>query len=226
MERLVAGDRLEVNARALSDRFASAMDRVSQLIQLALPNLVDVLFPEDADALTELRTITLDALPVAESAADLLRAVVEAVTQDDVPQSPDFVRIMSLHKSKGLTADLVVLAGLVEGLVPRINRKLSALEQAALLEEQRRLCFVGMTRTTNILVLSSYSQLPDSLAYNLQVRLGSRIGSNFVTFASSFLSEMGPHLPTAVTGDQWLRPCDIIKRKQRTYNASTDTPNS
>jgi ATP-dependent exoDNAse (exonuclease V) beta subunit len=67
---------------------------------------------------------------------------------------------MSFHKSKSLTARVVVLAGLVDGLMPRVDEDEPAAQQQLRLEEQRRLFFVGMTRTTDVLVFSSYSELP------------------------------------------------------------------
>jgi len=209
LERLAAGDRLEVNARALSDRFASAMDRVSQLIQLALPNLVDILFPEDADALTELRTIALDALTEAESAADLLRAVVEAVTQDDVPQSPDFVRIMSLHKSKGLTCESVYVVGAVDGVLPTIRTKNTVAYDAAMCEG-RRLFFVAVTRAASALTISSSKSMELADAAARGVKFDKRtiriVGGRHTVkaIASPYLVELGPSAPAPVTGEEWL----------------------
>ena len=44
-----------------------------------------------------------------------------SITQPELPTDVDYVRVMSLHKSKGLTADLVIVMGCVEGLIPRID---------------------------------------------------------------------------------------------------------
>ena len=57
---------------------------------------------------------------------------------------------MTLHAAKGLEFPLVFLAGLEEGLFPH-SRTLSNPEE---LEEERRLCYVGMTRAMNTLVLT------------------------------------------------------------------------
>ena len=57
---------------------------------------------------------------------------------------------MTLHAAKGLEFPLVFLAGLEEGLFPH-SRTLSSPEE---LEEERRLCYVGMTRAMNTLVLT------------------------------------------------------------------------
>jgi DNA helicase-2/ATP-dependent DNA helicase PcrA len=57
---------------------------------------------------------------------------------------------MSLHAAKGLEFPLVFLAGLEEGLFPHSRTLLNPEE----LEEERRLCYVGMTRAMNTLVLT------------------------------------------------------------------------
>lgn len=62
----------------------------------------------------------------------------------------DCVQLMSLHSAKGLEFPLVFLTGLEEGLFPHQH----SLEDPARLEEERRLCYVGMTRARQQLVLT------------------------------------------------------------------------
>jgi DNA helicase-2/ATP-dependent DNA helicase PcrA len=66
----------------------------------------------------------------------------------------DSVQMMTLHMAKGLEFTVVFLCGLEEGLFPH-NRCMSDLEA---LEEERRLCYVGMTRAMKHLYLTYAEQ--------------------------------------------------------------------
>ena len=56
---------------------------------------------------------------------------------------------MTMHSAKGLEFPLVFIAGLEEGMFP--SQK--SVEEIGRLEEERRLCYVGMTRAMNKLYL-------------------------------------------------------------------------
>jgi len=82
-------------------------------------------------------------------AAFLAHAALEA-GEGEADAWEDCVQLMSLHSAKGLEFPLVFLTGLEEGLFPHQH----SLAEPAKLEEERRLCYVGMTRAREQLVLT------------------------------------------------------------------------
>ena len=62
----------------------------------------------------------------------------------------DCVQLMTMHSAKGLEFPLVFLAGLEDGLFPHMM----SLEEPGRLEEERRLCYVGVTRAMKLLYLT------------------------------------------------------------------------
>src|SRR5215472_9858329 len=85
--------------------------------------------------------------------AFLAHAALEA-GEGQADQWEDCVQMMTLHNAKGLEFPVVFLTGLEEGLFPH-QRSFSDLEG---LEEERRLCYVGMTRAMRQLYLSYAEQ--------------------------------------------------------------------
>ena len=82
---------------------------------------------------------------------DHLSLLSEADEEEGSPNAR--VWLMSLHAAKGLEFPLVVLSGLEEGLFPHMRS--IATEDEAAIEEERRLCYVGMTRAESHLLLTS-----------------------------------------------------------------------
>jgi DNA helicase-2/ATP-dependent DNA helicase PcrA len=70
---------------------------------------------------------------------------------DEWDERKDAVTLMTLHMAKGLEFAVVFMAGMEEGLLPHANALLS--EKS--LEEERRLCYVGITRARKHLVFTS-----------------------------------------------------------------------
>src|SRR5579863_5482447 len=99
--------------------------------------------------LKELANAAHDAEVRGETLADFLDHAALASDADQYDPSAR-VTLMTLHSAKGLEFPLVFLAGLEEGLFPHSR----TLNNPAELEEERRLCYVGMTRAMNTLILA------------------------------------------------------------------------
>jgi DNA helicase-2/ATP-dependent DNA helicase PcrA len=99
----------------------------------------------------ELRTVARDY--AAEPPLEGLRSFLESVSllgeQDEIVDDRPQVTLMTLHAAKGLEYPVVFLVGMEEGLFPHMR----SLEEAAQMEEERRLCYVGITRAKERLYL-------------------------------------------------------------------------
>jgi DNA helicase-2/ATP-dependent DNA helicase PcrA len=99
--------------------------------------------------LKELANAAHDAEERGETLAEFLDHAALASDTDQFDPNAR-VTLMTLHAAKGLEFPLVFLAGLEEGLFPH-SRTLNSPDE---LEEERRLCYVGMTRAMNTLILT------------------------------------------------------------------------
>jgi DNA helicase-2/ATP-dependent DNA helicase PcrA len=145
----------------------------------------------------------------AETPPRLLEALIAAVSLPDIPPDVAEVRIMSLHKSKGLSSPVVIIAGCVEGLLPTApDREASPAEREAQLEEQRRLFFVGLTRVKampgdnrpGVLVLTSGRSMLLADALQEKVRPAKVQYGRAIVHTSRFISELGPAAPAPEAG--------------------------
>jgi len=100
----------------------------------------------------ELRTVARDyvAMEPLEGLAAFLTNVALVADADTLQESGDAVTLLTLHAAKGLEFKAVFLVGLDEGIFPH-SRCLNDREQ---MEEERRLCYVGLTRAKELLYLT------------------------------------------------------------------------
>jgi DNA helicase II / ATP-dependent DNA helicase PcrA len=85
------------------------------------------------------------------SAADYLGGISLVSDVDRLEGSGGAVTLMTLHAAKGLEFPVVAIIGLEEGCLPHSRAR----DDATQMEEERRLCFVGITRARQRLILSS-----------------------------------------------------------------------
>ena len=99
--------------------------------------------------LNELMNAAAEAVERRETVSDFLDHAA-LVAQADALDEAAQITLMTIHNAKGLEFPVVFLAGMEDGLFPHSR---SLLSEAAM-EEERRLCYVGMTRAEKRLVLS------------------------------------------------------------------------
>lgn len=96
---------------------------------------------------------TLDNIEAGEGMAALEAFLAEAALnagEHEADEFEDSVQLMTLHSAKGLEFPIVFVAGVEEGLFPHRM----SLEEPGRLEEERRLCYVGVTRAMQKLYLT------------------------------------------------------------------------
>jgi len=167
--------------------------------------LVDALFPDSAEWAVSLRSMCRTIGGDNFVAGTLYEHLRTNITQPELPTDVDYVRIMSLHKSKGLSADMVVVVGCVEGLVPHIEDNLPLAQELRQLEEQRRLFYVAITRTRNILLISSFTQIQRSAAFKIRAKVTRGVKTHASTITSRFITDLGRTCPRAIRGSQLLK---------------------
>jgi DNA helicase-2/ATP-dependent DNA helicase PcrA len=99
--------------------------------------------------LKELANAAQDATSRGETLAEFLDHAA-LVSDADSYSAEARVTLMTLHAAKGLEFPLVFLAGLEEGLFPHSR----TLQDPTQMEEERRLCYVGMTRAMDTLIMT------------------------------------------------------------------------
>ncbi len=99
--------------------------------------------------LDELASAAAEASERGESVTDFLDHAALVADADAVDERAQ-VSLLTLHNAKGLEFPIVFLAGLEEGLFPHSR----SFNSEAMLEEERRLCYVGMTRAEKRLILT------------------------------------------------------------------------
>jgi len=131
----------------MSGFFRELLDRTKYLEMLRAEGT-----PEADGRIENLQELVNAAAEAEERGETLAQFLDHAALVSDADQYDERARVtlMTLHSAKGLEFSTVFLAGLEEGLFPH---KLS-LDDDAALEEERRLCYVGMTRARDRLVLT------------------------------------------------------------------------
>lgn len=112
-----------------------------------------------------------------EEAENGLSQFLEGITLssdiDNLEEGEDYVTLMTLHSAKGLEYPVVFLVGMEEGIFPGYK----SISEPKELEEERRLCYVGITRAKENLYLTCSKQrtIFGSTSYNQTSRFLSEI---------------------------------------------------
>lgn len=202
LRALAEGDVRLPGGKVVAERYDMLKRELGRLRDKRGAELCDLLFPADQQWAEPFQSVARE-LSDGATAKAIRRALVRSIVQPELPTHVDYVRVMSLHKSKGLSADTVIVTGCIQGLVPHLDRRLSLHERDVRLEEQRRLFYVALTRTRKTLVLSSVLYLQLALAHSIGAKVIACSRDLGRTMTSVFIDELGPSCPDPVPGRTW-----------------------
>ncbi|MBU2037450.1 UvrD-helicase domain-containing protein [Patescibacteria group bacterium] len=168
----------------INDRTEEGRERWENLKELfTVTKKYDALLKSDFSDPDDLFRLNLNKNPPNGLQAFLEEAALMS-NHDEVETHKDLVNLMTLHCAKGLEWPVVFMAGLEDGIFPH-SRSLIDFSQ---MEEERRLCYVGITRAKEKL-------------YLIAARLRNLFGSTTVNPPSRFLNDLPPHLVEFINFD-------------------------
>lgn len=220
----------------LSSRFVSKLDDLAGIIfelmnlagEVPVEDLIDRVL-RDTGYLEELEN---ERTPQAQSRIDNLHELISVAQEfaaseeennlenflahvalvsdiDDTELGEDAITLMTLHSSKGLEFPVVFLVGMEEGLFPHARTLMDETE----IEEERRLCYVGITRAKEKLFLSSTKMRT--------------IYGNTVTYPPSrFLQEIPARLVKTIKRQERFSALENFKQVSEKYSARPQKPAS
>jgi len=204
LEKLKNGAINISRSQRLVDRYNELIAMIGQIGERAGMDLINAVFPDTMEYCKDLRDSAIRVMDENISAKDLLDRLREGIIHQEIPLQRNEVSIMSLHKAKGLEADLVIIPAFVEGLIPSVDRDSTLEEQQKALEENRRLFYVGITRTKKVLILSSFLWMNIGIAK--QMKIQHTVSGDLAKVQSSqFISELGPNCPIPIRGDEFIQ---------------------
>ena len=128
--------------------------------------------------------------------ADFLDSIALVSDVDRMDDESESVTLMTMHSAKGLEFEVVFLVGMEEGLFPSKR----SIEEDESVEEERRLCYVGITRAKKKLYITNASKR-------------TLYGSTTYTIPSRFISE----IPEELFDDDALENISLRKKKSKKY---------
>ena len=162
------------------------------------------------DNVSELRSVAADfaGVPPPEGLEAFLEQISLVSETDNVDEQLDGITLITLHQAKGLEFPAVFMVGMEEGLLPHVR----SLDDPDEMEEERRLCYVGMTRAKQHLYLVR--------AFRRTV-----FGRSATGVASRFLQDIPPHLVASPGAERGPRRASPPNRPATgTVTGGSDSP--
>ena len=155
----------------------------------------------------ELRTVAQEYrhLKSGEGLTAFLEGVTLVSDVDGLDETVDAVTLVTLHQAKGLEFPVVFIVGVEDGILPHFK----SLADPAQMEEERRLCYVGITRAKR-------------RVYLIYAFRRSLMGASMVSTPSRFLKDIPKHLINK--GDLWQREESQVMPSSSLWNKAPASP--
>ena len=179
----------EFHGKENSERAQAKVENLDELVNAAkrFDDEGDPLLDAMLEAKDEASSSSGEELQAMNPMAEFLAHAALEAGEGQADEWQDCVQLMTLHSAKGLEFELVFLSGLEQGLFPHKN----AIQDyvGGRLEEERRLCYVGITRARQQLHLT-------------HAESRTIYGRSELSYASQFLSEIPASLVSQVRAGQ------------------------
>lgn len=210
--RVVKESGLEAHYKKAAEKDGDDADKLDNLAEVVSSARE---FELEYDPASDPANPASDADPAAPPLLSMLRAYLESVSlvadADKVDPARGAVTLMTLHAAKGLEFHAAAIIGLEEGLLPSSR----ATDQDPNVEEERRLCFVGITRAMERLLLTSakYRTLRGLLERTIPSRFLAELPRDTVTVLDE--SDQYPADPDNGDAPAWGRTTADSRRHPR-----------
>ncbi|SES66332.1 Superfamily I DNA or RNA helicase [Methanococcoides vulcani] len=193
----------QLKLKGLREQWTLLQTKLTELKKLNDNQILDQLLPVDGpmkEVSEQVRALKHSLNE--DDEINLSELLTQTIVSHDNSNDEAKVNIMTLYGAKGLTSHTVILAGLINGLLPKISNP-RTMEDTRKLEEDRRLVYVALTRAKKQLIISSFRQV--QYTENQRLNLGLNPSGNYCNTSSSrFISELGPGAPNTLKGEDWL----------------------
>ena len=157
---------------------------------------------ENVQELVNVASQYADLDPAASLVSFLEEVALVADVDDPAADTPDAVTLTTLHAAKGLEFPVVFMPGMEEGLLPHSL----SLDDPAQMEEERRVCYVGMTRARERLYLT-------------HARRRMRHGRYSGAIHSRFLDDLPSDETARARSTRGARPTETPRERRAAYAA-------
>jgi DNA helicase-2/ATP-dependent DNA helicase PcrA len=214
-QSLIAELRAAAETEPVDEMVKRVLDRTGYLKMLENDNSPDS--EARVDNVMELQNAAAEAAERGESLAGFLDQTALVSDSDDVDERVE-ISLLTVHNAKGLEFPVVFLAGMEEGLFPHIR----SLDSEAMMEEERRLCYVGMTRARKRLFLTHARQRRRWGGGTSEPCIPSRFLSEIPSNLQEDLSERMSGMPEVELGAERILVRESVRKNNytgKTYNS-------